>query len=353
MASITKTAKGYRAQVYVKGSRDSQTFRTKREAEAWASRRETELRDQQAQAPGERVTLAQMLRRYAEEVSPTKRGARWEHVRFEMFIRGRPAGSSPDSSHYAALPIHLPVGHITPEHIGAWRDQRSREVTGSSVLRELSLLSAAFEHARREWRLVASNPVRDVRRPRMGDHRAVVITRPQIKAMLKQMGFRWRRRPETVGQAVAVLFLVALRTGMRAGELCGLTWDRVYADHCTTPHKTGRTAESLRAVPLEPRALALIEQMRGWDEARVFGVNATSLDSLFRKYRGRAGLEGFTFHDSRHTAATWLARRLDVLDLCKMFGWAQTTQALTYYNPEPGDIARRITAGRRGPRQSG
>ena len=33
MASITKTAKGYRAQVYVKGSRDSQTFRTKREAE--------------------------------------------------------------------------------------------------------------------------------------------------------------------------------------------------------------------------------------------------------------------------------------------------------------------------------
>jgi len=82
-------------------------------------------------------------------------------------------------------------------------------VTGSSVLRELSLLSAAFEHARREWRLVASNPVRDVRRPRMGDHRAVVITRPQIKAMLRQMGFRWRRRPETVGQAAAAMVRVS------------------------------------------------------------------------------------------------------------------------------------------------
>ncbi len=37
MASITKTAKGYRAQVYVRGVRDSKSFRTKREAEAWAA----------------------------------------------------------------------------------------------------------------------------------------------------------------------------------------------------------------------------------------------------------------------------------------------------------------------------
>lgn len=333
MASITKTAAGYRAQIYVRGERDSGTFRTKREAEAWAARRETELREGQKLLPGERITLRETLKRYAEEVSPSKRGVRWEQLRLDLFCRGE-------------LPVDLPIARVTPEHVAAWRDTRGKAVTSSTIVRELSLLSAVFEQARREWRLIEVNPVRDVRRPRMPDHREVLITRAQIRAMLSAMGFRWRRRPEEVRQAVAVCFLVALRTGMRAGELCGLTWERVFDDYCTTPHKTGRTEESLRHVPLEPKARRLIEQMRGWDETLVFGLKSASLDALFRKYRERAGLSGFTFHDARHTAATWLARRIDVLDLCKALGWSNMAQALTYYNPRASDIARRITAGR-------
>ena len=67
-----------------------------------------------------------------------------------------------------------------------------------------------------------------------------------------------------------------------------------------------------------------------------------SLDALFRRARHRAGLDGFTFHDLRHTAATRLAPRLSVLDLCRMFGWAKADQALTYYNPSAGEIAKRL-----------
>ena len=37
-----------------------------------------------------------------------------------------------------------------------------------------------------------------------------------------------------------------------------------------------------------------------------------------------------------------LARRLDVLTLCKMFGWKSTSQALTYYNPTAGQITRML-----------
>lgn len=69
---------------------------------------------------------------------------------------------------------------------------------------------------------------------------------------------------------------------------------------------------------------------------------ATTLDAMFRKYRERAGLDGFTFHDTRHTAATWLAQRLHVLDLCRVFGWKGTNRAMTYYNPTASEIARRL-----------
>lgn len=274
------------------------------------------------------------MQRYTEEVSPTKRGHRWEALRLDLFAR------------HAELCVDLPVTQVTPEIVAAWRDVRIKSVSPGSVLRELTLLSSVFEHAKKEWRLIHSNPVRDVRKPPMQDHREVIITRSQIKAMLRAMGYRWRRRPDEMRQAVAVCFLVALRTGMRAGELCGLTWDRVFEDYCTTPHKTGKTADSLRAVPLDAKARRLIEQMRGLDETLVFGLKSGTLDTMFRRYRERAGLSGFTFHDSRHTAATWLARRLDVLDLCKTMGWSNTSQALTYYNPTASDIAKRITTGR-------
>lgn len=36
--------------------------------------------------------------------------------------------------------------------------------------------------------------------------------------------------------------------------------------------------------------------------------------------------------------------RLSVLDLCRMFGWAKADQALTYYNPSAGEIAKRLAA---------
>lgn len=58
--------------------------------------------------------------------------------------------------------------------------------------------------------------------------------------------------------------------------------------------------------------------------------------------RDRAGLSGFVFHDTRHTAATWMAQKLHVLELCKVFGWKNPAQAMTYYNPKASDIATRM-----------
>ncbi len=74
----------------------------------------------------------------------------------------------------------------------------------------------------------------------------------------------------------------------------------------------------------------------------MFGINAASLDVLFRRYRERAELSGFTFHDSRHTAATMIAKKIDVLDLCKMFGWTDPKMAMVYYNPHGSSIAAKL-----------
>lgn len=323
MASITKTDKGYRAFVYVQGTRKTKQFATRREANAWAAQQETALRTQQSLTPEQRYTLADAVRRYVAEVSPGKRGYRWELIRAEALLKD------------PAFPANVQMCNLTTTHFADWRDARSRQVQAGTVLREISFIGAVIECARIEWKWIATNPLKDIRKPRMPDHREITIPPSQVRQMLTAMRYSPTRPVRTVAQSVAVCFLTALRTGMRAGELTGLTWDRVESNHAVLPV----TKTFPRKVPLSRKAIRLIEKMRGYDPVLVFGTNSRSLDANFRKYRDRAGLSGFCWHDSRHTAATMLSRKLDVMDLCRMFGWTDTRMALRYYNPSASSIA--------------
>ena len=60
------------------------------------------------------------------------------------------------------------------------------------------------------------------------------------------------------------------------------------------------------------------------------------------KTRTSAEMYGFTFHDTRHTAATRIALKIPLLDLCKMFGWSDPKRAMVYYNPTASEIASRL-----------
>lgn len=325
MASFQPTATGFRAAIYVKGVRDTRQFRTMREARAWASARETELRSLSVVAPEEKHTLQDAFDRYASEVAPTHKGEKWEVVRLTKFGRDMAFASNK-------------IGTVTTTDLAAWRDDRLKTVSSSSVLREVKLLGSVFEMARKEWRWVSVNPVRDLKKPRAPEHRKRTISPAEIRAQVRAMGYSSRGPIRSASQAAAVAFLLALRTGMRAGELVKLTWPNVFEKYCHLP-ATKSMGDRTRDVPLSPKAARLLSRMEGWDDVSVFYLSSSTIDSLFRRYRDRAGLSGFTFHDSRHTAATWMSRKVDVLTLCKIFGWSSTTMALVYYNPKASDLA--------------
>ena len=283
---------------------------------------------------GEIRTMAQTMERYAKEISPDKRGGGKEVIRIGALLK------------HKDFPARVKMSELTPDHFSKWRDARLAVVARGSVLRDMNLISSILTTARREWRWIKTNPMSDVRRPAEPDHREVVISRRQIVGMLRALNHGGDVR--SVQQAVAMAFLMALTTGMRAGEICGLKWTDVRDDHVILNiTKNGKRRE----VPLSSKAKAVIARMRGWDDDLVFGISSQTLDAMFRKYREKAGMSGFTFHDSRHTAATMIAGRMRsgdvpaqqaVLDMCKMFGWARIDQALVYYNPKAGDIAARL-----------
>lgn len=328
MATPIKTATGtWRIQIEVRGQRDSGTFLTKREASEWAARRSTEMRAMVTGQAGTIKTLADALQEYGKRVSPTKKGEVKELVRLKAFL---------GQEHF---PSKLKLSELTTAHLVSWRDARLKINARSSVLRDMTLLSSVLEVARREWQWLPANPMRDVTRPPEPDHRERIITGPEIRGMLRALRWGARQPVRSVSAAVANAFLLALQTGARAGELCNLRWVDVKADHfVVVDGKTGR-----RKVPVVATTLCTIDAMRGFDDELVLGLTPQTLDAMFRKYRVRAGLSGFTFHDSRHTAATRIAQFIHVLDLCKMFGWTNPKRAMVYYNPTAGEIARRIS----------
>lgn len=339
MSAPQKTPSGsWRIQVFYKGVRDAATFKTQREAREWSEKRRTEIKaaskggKAEAELIGATKTLNDAMKRYAKEVSPEKRGSRWEIIRIEAITTKHPK-----------WPGRRLISEVDEQDLIQWKNSRKKSVKDSTVLREMALVNAVLEHARKEWHWISRNPLTDVSKPSKPLGRERVISGLEIRKMLRAMGWS-RSGPVKASKHVAVrCFIMALQTGMRAGEVAKLRWGDMRRNYCVL-HK-GETKTGLaRNVPLTNTALRNIESMRGYDDEFVFNISPDVLDVIFRRNRGRAKLKGFTFHDSRHTAATRMAQKLHVLDLCKVFGWTDPKRAMIYYNPTAEQIADRLNA---------
>jgi len=321
MSIPVKVGTRWRHRIMVSGVRASGTFDTKAAALKWEAQQHMTL----GQGPQVAVTktCADAFRRYEIEVSRTKRGHRWE--------AGRLAAMAASS----LGPITMV--QLSSSHIAAWRDERLRSVQGGTVTREMNLLSHVFSVARKEWKWLARSPTTDVARPKAKPHRDRRITRDEIARICTAL--RWpmdgsAKVPETKQQCIALAFLFAIETAMRAGEICGLRAGDV--NGCVARLKMTKNGFP-RNVPLSPRAMEIWSMVPDG-----FGITTATLDAMFRTARARAGVDGLTFHDTRHEAITRLASKLNVLDLARMVGHHDIKQLQTYYNPTAEDIAKKL-----------
>jgi integrase len=328
MAAFRKVGEKWVAELCVNNIRKSKRFATKAAARAWALEAE-DLLSRSAVRVDVCVesTLGAVFLRYANEVSEHKKGAQWEIVRLKMFGRDEIAGER--------------VAELRREHFEAWRDRRLLSVSPASVNRELNLLSHCLTQARR-WRLMDHNPLTDLKRPKNPPHRDRRISEREIEALLIALNYSPDCPVLQQQQRVAVAFLFAIETAMRAGEICALESKFINLDE-RTAHLRDTKNGLPRTVPLSRAAVVLLEKLRPWpDVGGVFGLASGVLSSLFKRGTERAGVAGLTFHDSRHEAITRLAKKLDVLKLARMVGHRDIKQLMTYYNETAAEIALQL-----------
>lgn len=329
MATFRKRGDTWRAEIRRKNFYASESFASKAAAVAWATETEAKaLGGQKRQGTGKR-TLRDAIDQYRIDKMPGHRGARWENVRLTKFERDLPF-------------VDDLLGSIMPQAIGAWRDRSLKKIASSSFNREFTLLTSVFEHARKELRWVAENPCRDVDRPQNPRARTRRVSARERDAIVKQLGFIDGEPVETLGQEVAVAFLLALETAMRQGEILSL--ERRQVDLKKRIARLSRTKNGDdRSVPLSKRAAGLLETLVGTE--RFFRVSSASTDALFRKARDAAGVEDLHFHDSRREATTRLAKLFPVEDLSKITGHRDIkTLVRVYYAPDVSDMVSRLDA---------
>lgn len=325
MAAIWKQDGKWRAQVRLRdGRRKSKRFDTRKEARTWAAQLEGNAQHSSVALGAH--TLGEAFARFSREVTPQRKGARWEAIRLEQLQRHPVAD--------------IQCARLVPADIAAWRDSRLKQVGPASVNRELNVISAVIERARKEWGWLAMNPCRDVSRPKNPRHRDRRISADEIERILIALGYDEHEPVETAQQQIGVAFLLALETAMRLGEMISLDWSDVHIDRRFVHLSDTKNSDS-RDVPLSRRAADLFGRLPG-DRARVFTCSRDTASVLFARAARNAGITGLTFHDSRHTAVTRLARKLDVLDLARMIGHRDPRSLMIYYNASAEEIAGRL-----------
>ena len=216
---------------------------------------------------------------------------------------------------------------LTPARVQQFYDQLTAEGRGARTVQIAHVvLHGCLKQAARLG-LVARNPAAACLVPRSPVEEMKVWDEGQVNQFL----FSIR------GQAYEALYHLALKTGMRRGELLGLEWGDVDWERATITvqracfHPAGggwvlqapKTRRGIRSVKVGP---GLLEQMRGqarqdddlrrmakgnWEEHDLVfpsmagtPLDGDSLSKQFRRLVARAGLPGMRLHDCRHTAAS-------------------------------------------------
>lgn len=324
MATVRKRGDRWRVEVYRDGKRKSKTCSTKTEAILWGAEEEKKL-ELIANGMQPETLFSDVIKRYLNEVTPTKRGEKHEFNRLTRFLR------HPITDKY--------ISDVTRQDLELWIKERLKTVKGESVRRELSTIGHIFKVAVERWGYIQNSPMTGLQQPQASKPRTQRFTLEDIDEIIKISGYNESLKTAKARTGAAMLF--AVETAMRAGEICNLTWSNVNLEKRTAFLPITKNGSS-RTVPLTKAAVKILKRLKDEIEQgdTCFQVKSNILDATFRKLKKTADREYLHFHDTRREALTRLAKKVDVMTLAKISGHKDIRILQNvYYAPNMEEVA--------------
>ena len=308
----------------------------------------------------------ELVRRYVSGRSRTAAARELARLR-ELASEGRAARSQTLAAYVAAwLPTYRPTVRHASYLSAAGSLERILPLLGDVPLAELSparvtaalaaligeglsplrvrniraILRRALADAERSGQ-VTRNAAALARPPRV-PHRAIAYIPPTaLPTLLDELADRGRE---------GAPFVLAITTGLRAGELCGLRWREVTGDTLAVRRAIGKapggwaagdtkTGHGRRTIALPVRARAALEVLDpGEPDAPVVtdqlgrAMTPQDLSRVWRTIRAELGWPTMRLHDLRHTAATaMLASGVPLEVVSRILGHAGIAITLSTY----------------------
>ena len=275
-------------------------------------------------APIKPLSLTDLQQRYLEFVGH-QRGVATKYIHFAHFTRV-----------WGNLLIHT----LTVEVLDQYRGHRRGEGVGAATInREMATLKHALSKAV-EWRLLRKTAREEL---------------TAIKKYQEPDGRLWylsgeadaERLLHACGDALRPIVVTALHTGMRKGELLGLTWDLVDMTHGFIRLKQTKNGKA-RALPFNETLWSLFSGLRTrhdvpWVFHDAAGNRWKDIRHPFEEACEGAGLTDFHFHDLRHTFVSWLMMRgVPLATVSNLLGHTSPTMTLRYAHLSPKHLTSAV-----------
>ncbi len=288
-------------------------------------------------------------------VAKTKvRGRTW--IRYEQMARVHTNGIA-----------GIPLGRLGPQHLERLYAGRLSSGSAPETIRHVHALIHKVLREAMLWGLVPRNVATLVSPPRPVRHEMRTFTEDEARAFLAAVA----------GDRFEPLYVLAVSTGMRQGEILGLRWRDVDLERATLQVQQGvqivagepvfvppKTPKSRRKIELTKVAVAALRRQRArqleerlaaggaWHERDlVFADEAGGVvrhDRVrwnFQQTLRRAGLPRIRFHDLRHTAATIaLGRGVHPKIVSEMLGHSTIAITLDLYSHVTPTMQREAAA---------
>ncbi len=271
---------------------------------------------------GHNKTFKQLMERFMEEHSPKVS----ENTRksYSVYLK-----------HLDKFFGDSQLNSISPKTISRYKALRYEQgIKPSTINRERSMLSKAFNLAVNEWEWLNFNPVSRVPKEKENNERDRWLSEDEENRLFQYL-------PDWLADIVAF----DLHTGLREDELLSLSWSRVELFRRCIVIKDDKEKKP-KTIPLNRKALDILERkckVRSIKTDIVFHsatftkINNSNLVREFKKALKKAEIEDFVFHDLRHTFATRMVQRgIDIYKVSRLLGHkdVKTTMRYAHHSPE-------------------
>lgn len=326
MGNIRKRGNSWTAQVRIAGWRSfTKTFKKKTDAIAWSAHLENKLRNAPVPAfvADTKVTLGDLVIRYAEEIAPSHKSSLPETYRLRAISRSWIG--------------ELDIRYLNKQQFVQYQKDRLEKVSVASVHAELSLIRRVLDTAIKHWGYdIVENVIKTMKYSKGSVSRT---RRLEANEKNRILAFAKSQRNNYICSVIEF----AIETGMRRSEILKLKWHDINLETGFASLYDTKNGED-RKVPLTKRCIEVLNQLSRNHEY-VFPISATCLNQAWRRAVKKAEIKDLRFHDLRHEAVSrFFEMGMSVPEVALISGHKDLTQLFRYTHLNPENVFKKYDA---------